>query len=173
MAPRFKTNMYQVYAGDERANGLICFSCTKPDPVFLFRDALANKISADRDLVACKDQGHPTPLDSWFGFFKEEDAQAAESFFERDCPGVLARLWRSRKWKDFEAEKKRIMSLVELELNTSHDYPCIDVYTRMYSTEELSKTIEHVAGDLNIDMPRNLQLPPIDRVLFTNRSFDL
>gem|GEM_PF-6442460 len=173
MAPRFKTNMYQVYEGDECRTALICFGRREGVSVFAVRDVLAEKVSATDLLYVYRDQGHPTPLDSWFGFFTKKDEQAARKFLTREAPGLLARLVRSRKWKDYGSERERIMSLVRFELTTSHDHPCIEVSSSIHSIEELSELIEATAAELSIDMRRNPRLPPISGVLFTNRSFRL
>ena len=174
MAPTFKKNMYRTYRKDKGSNAIICFTDEVPSKsVFLFRDKLANKVSEVYDLFIIKFKGEPTPADSWFRLFEKQDERIVKSFFNRKGPGVFASIFKTEKWRNYKREEEKINQLVRFELMTSHDHPCIEVYSSIHSEDELSELIESVATDLNIDMPKNLNLGSMAEIIMSNHSFDL
>jgi hypothetical protein len=176
MAPQFKKNMYQTYKKDIGSKALICFRYKWEEgykSIFLFRDKLADNVSEKHDLVVSKCEGRPTPLDSWFRLFDKQDGKIGEDFFKRKRPGFICQLLKTEKWKDYNREYERTNKLVRFELGTSHDYTCIDVVSSIHSEDELSKLIETVATELNIEMLKNSSLDPAKEIVYSNRSFDL
>ena len=174
MAPRFKKNMYRTYREDKGADAIICFTDEVPyKSVFLFRDKLADKVSEVHDLFIIKFEGEPTPVDSWFRLFEKQDERIVKSFFNRKGPGGFAPIFKTEKWRKYKREEEKINQLARFELITSHDHPCIEVYSSIHSEDGLSELIESVATDLNIDMPKNLNLGSMAEIIMSNRSFDL
>lgn len=176
MAPRFRKNMYQTYKKDIGSKALICFRDKQEEgykSIFLFRDKLAYNVSEKHNLVISKSEGKPTPLDSWFRLFNKQDGKIAEDLFKRKRPGFISQLLKTEKWKNYNREYEITKKLARFELGTSHDYTCIDVDSSIHSEDELSKLIETVASELNIDMLKNPSLGPARKIVYSNRSFDL
>lgn len=173
MAPRFKRNMYRTYSKAEGADGLVCFSEWIKDILFEFRDRLTDEIIERYQLCANRAQGDPTELDSWYRFFTKEDEDAVNAFIGSRRPGVFAWIFQTKKWKDYKTEDERIKGLIRLELFTSHDYPCIDVYCSFLSEGSLAELIDKTARETQIEMKRNENLPSMADVIMSNRSFDI
>jgi hypothetical protein len=68
----------------------------------------------------------------------------------------------------FYAENEAV-SVIE----TSHDFPCVVIHSRLHSEVTLSKLIQEIAKDLGIEIVRNPQLGPIAEVVTSNRSYNL
>jgi hypothetical protein len=79
----------------------------------------------------------------------------------------------TRKARAYREEAVEIAGLARLEVSTSHDYPCIEVHSSLHSEEALAQLIEDVAGELNVPMVRNDDLPALEEVVWTNRRFDV
>ena len=173
MAPRFKQNMYQTYTKDIGADAIICFPLSNDKFIFPFRDKLTEKISNSTNLYLNQNEGEPTKVDSWFRFFDPEDEVATKEFFSRKNPGFWAWILKTKKWKEYQREEQKMSQLVQIEISTSHDHPCIEVYSSIHSEEVLSGLIETIAKELNIDMPKNFKLPCMADIIMTNRTFDI
>lgn len=74
-----------------------------------------------------------------------------------------------RLQKEWEGLEK----LVLFDMSTSHDHTCIDIYSSIHSEDTLSKLIENVAKELDIDMPKNYRLPAKSGIIMTNKKFSL
>jgi hypothetical protein len=181
MAPRFKQNMYQTYTKDVGADALICFPFSndafgwfQSNFILPFRDKLTEKISSATNLYLLKHEGFPTKADSWFSFFNSED----DIVFRNELPskystGFRDWLFKTKKYKEFKKDEQKMEQLVQTEILTSHDHPCIVVYSSIHSEDSLSGLIETIAKGLNIDMPKNSKLPSITDIICSNRTFDI
>jgi len=173
MAPRFKKNMYQTYKKDTGADALICFSYSNIDLIYPFRDKVIEKIQAGYNWYLHKSEGAPTEIDSWFRFFAKESEETVKDLLGKKHPGFLAWMFKTKKWKDYKIEEHRIKELVSLDISTSHDHTCIEIYSSMHSEGSLSELIESIIEELNIDMVKNPRLPIMSDIIMTNKTFDL
>ena len=172
MAPRFKQNMYQTYKKDTGVDALICFA--RWDKVILkFRDHLFNKIGKSNEFFLDKSEGEPTPIDSNLRLFAKDCEDRVRDFNGKKIPNIFAVIFNRRKVKGYFEEAKQIARLASFDVSTSHDHPCIEIYSSLHSEEELSHLIDNVATELNIEMLKNCNLPSIENILYTNRSFDI
>ena len=173
MAPKFKQNMYQTYKKDNGADALICFIYSSIGFIFPFRDKLTEKIHVGFDLFLHKNEGVPTEIDSWFRFFARESEEAVKGLLCNKYPGIATWMFKTKKWKHYKIEERRINELVLLDMSTSHDHTCIEIYSSIHSESSLSELIESVAGELEIDMVKNAKLPVMSDIIMTNKTFDL
>jgi len=173
MAPKFKQNMYKTYKKDTGADVLVCFAESNVDLIYPFRDKVAEKIQARFNLYLHKSEGAPTEIDSWFRFFARESEEKAKGLLGIKNPGFIAWMFKTKKWRDYKIEEKRINELVRLDISTSHDHTCIEIYSSMHSEESLSELIESIAEEVNIDMVKNPKLPIMSDIIMTNKTFDL
>ena len=181
MAPRFKQNMYQTYPKDIGADALICFPFSndafgwfQSKFILPFRDKLTEKISNATNLYLLKHEGEPTKADSWLLFFNsEDDIIFRNEFYSKYSIGFWADIFKTKKYKEFKKEEQKIEQLVQTEILTSHDHPCIEVHSSIHSEDSLSTLIETTARELNIDMPKNSKLPSMTDIICSNRTFDI
>ena len=171
MAPRFTTLMYQVYPSPNGADALICFPVSQDKFIFPFRDKLTETILEKGNLQVHKAHGYPLPPDSTFQFYSEDHAISVEEFLQKKQPSLFSRLLDSDRWATFKREEELVDEMIEAEIETSHDFPCVVVRSRIHSEESLSELIQEVAKDLEMNMPRNTQLGLIKDVVTSNRSF--
>jgi hypothetical protein len=165
--------MYQTYKNDTGADALICFTRSNINFVYPFRDKVAERIQAGFNLYLHKSEGEPTKIDSSFSFFSRESEETAKSFLDKQYPGVIACIFRTKKWKDYRTQERRIDELVLLDMYTSHDHPCIEIYSSMHTESSLSELIESISEELNIDMVKNPRLPIMSDIIMTNKTFNL
>jgi hypothetical protein len=171
MAPRFKQDMYQTYTKDIGADALLCFPFSNDKFIFPFRDKLTEKISNATNLYLLKNEGEHTRQDSWFLFFNsEDDIIFRDEFYSKYSIGFWDYIFKTKKYKEFKKEEEK---LVQIDIITNHDYPCIEVYSSIHSEDSLSGLIETIARELNIDMPKNSKLPSMTDIIYTNRTFDI
>jgi len=173
MAPRFKQNMYQSYKKDSGTDALVCFAGSNFVSTFSFRDKLTEKILEDYNFYLHKSEGEPVKSDSWFRFFASDNEKPAKDFLDKAHPGLFAWMFKTTKWKDYKKEEQRTKKLVCLEILTSHDHTCVEIYSSIHSEDSLSRLIENVAKELNIDMLKNSKLPAMSDIIMTNRKFSL
>ena len=173
MAPTFKQNMYQTYKKDTGADALICFTNSNIDFIYPFRDKVTEKIQTRFNLYLHKSEGTPTEIDSWVRFFARESEETAKGLIAKKHPGFVAWIFKTKKWKDYKIEEQRINELVLLDMHTSHDHTCIEIYSSMHLEDSLSELIESVAEELNIIMVKNPRLPVMTDIIMTNKTFNL
>jgi hypothetical protein len=181
MAPRFKQNMYQTYPKDIGADALICFPFSndafgwfQSKFIFPFRDKLTEKISNATNLYLLKYEGKPTNADSRLLFFNsEDDIIFWEEFDSKHSAGFWDDIFKTKKYKEFKREEQKIEQLVQIQIITNHDHPCLEVYSSIHSEDSLSGLIETIARELIIDMPKNSKLPSLTDIICTNRTFDI
>ena len=173
MAPRFKQNMYRTYKKDTGVDALICFARWDDKVIFKFRDHLFDKIGKSNEFFPVKSEGKSLPLDSYFRLFAKDCEYRVRDFYGQKIPNIFAVIFNRRKAKEYFEEAKQIARLASFDVITSHDHPCIEIYSSLYSEEELSRLIGNVAAELNIEMLKNCNLPSIENILYTNRSFDI
>ena len=174
MAPRFKQNMYQTYTKDIGVDALICFPFSNDKFIFPFRDKLTEKISNETNLYLLKNEGEPTRQDSWFLFFNsEDDIIFRDEFYSKYSIGFWAYIFKTKKYKEFEKEEQKIEQLVQTQIITSHDHTCIEVDSSIHSEDSLSELIKAIARELNIDMPKNNDLPSMRDIICSNSTFDI
>lgn len=162
---------------DTKAAALICFAEWKESTVFPFRDELFNNISssiggADKYYVG-RQQGAPTTRDSYIWLFAKADEDRVSRFNERKHPGLLANLFRKNEVRLWEEEHTAIMALQKVSIETSHDHPCIELYSAFHSKEKLSELISAAALQQNVAMDEVLTLPDMASVIMSNALFPL
>ena len=135
MAPRFTNLMYQVYPSDHGADALVCFPFAQSEFISPFRDKLTEALLRDGDIKVNRVQGYPLPPDSTFRFYSEKHAKLVEEFFQKKRPSFLSRLMNSAKWASFQKEKRAVGKMIDVEIETSHDFPCVIVHSRIHSEE--------------------------------------
>jgi hypothetical protein len=173
VAPRFTTLMYQVYPSDPGVDALVCFPIAQCESIFPFRDKLTDAILKAGGIRVYKLQGSPLPPDSIFRFYSESHAKSVEKFLPKKHPSFFSRLMNTAEWSSFQKEEKSVAEMIDVEIETSHDFPCIVVHSRIHSNESMSITIEQVAKDLGLDILRNKALGPIKDVVTSNQKIEL
>ena len=173
MAPRFTTLMYQVYPSDNGANALVCFPFTQSESIFLFRVKLTKALLRIEQIQVHKTQGYPLPPDSIFRFYSENRAKSVEEFLQKKYPSFFSRLLNTTEWVSFQKEEKLIVEMIDAEIETSHDFTCIVVHSRIHSEESMSELLQEVAKDLKIALPRNNNLGTIRNVVTSNQRLEL
>jgi len=174
MAPRFKQNMYQTYTKDIGADAIICFPFSNDKFIFPFRNKLTEKISKETNLYLLKNEGEPTRDDSWFLFFNsEDDIIFRDEFYSKYSIGFWDYIFKTKKYKDFIKEEKKIEQLVQAQIITSNDHACVEINSSIHSVESMSGLIEAIARGLNIDMAKNNDLPSMRDIICSNRTFDI
>jgi hypothetical protein len=63
--------------------------------------------------------------------------------------------------------------MIDAEIETSHDFPCVVVHSRINSEESMSALLQAVARELKMNLPRNIDLGPIRNVVTSNERFEL
>jgi len=169
MAPRFKHRMYQTYRTSKGTDALICFPFSEIDFIFIFRDSLSDKICESTDLYLHTSEGRPTSADSQLAFFPTEHEGTVRGFFEKKPPSIFS----FRKKASYLAERVKINRLVQIGIETSHDFPCIIIETSIHSEDILSEIIDGVSKQLDIEMPKNNKLGPIRNIVMSNKTFPL
>lgn len=173
MAPRFKQNMYRTYKNIKTADALICFADKETDFTFPFRDKLAENILKKYNLYLNKAENGPYDIDICLRFFNLENKETAEVFFAKKYPGFLSWFLKTTTWKEYKRESQKIDQLIQIEMRTSHDYPCIDLFSSIHTEDELKILIENIAKEINIDMHYNANLPSMSDIIMSNKKFDL
>jgi len=174
MAPRFKQNMYQTYTKDIGADAIICFLSSNDKFIFSFRDKLIEKISKATNFYLLKNEGEPTRADSWFLFFNsEDDIIFRDEFYSKYSIGFWDYIFKTKKYKEFIKEEKKIEQLVQAQIITSHDHTCVEIHSSIHSEDSLSELIKAIARELNIDMPKNNDLPSMRDIICSNSTFDI
>lgn len=173
MAPRFKQYMYNTYRTERGVSAMVCFQFSEDELRFPFRDELAAAVIEAANLDMHKSEGSPYPVDSWLRFFADRDSGDVYNFVARKLPSFLSRILTDSIWRDYCKERERIKQMIRFELSTSHDNTCIEVNSTIHTDQSLSELIETVAGRIDIEMPKNNGLPPISKLFFSNKSFDL
>lgn len=174
MAPRFQQNMYQTYTKDIGADAIICFPFSNDKFIFPFRNKLTEKISKETNLYLLKNEGEPTRDDSWFLFFNsEDDIIVRDEFYSKYYIGLWNYIFKTKKYKEFIKEEKKIEQLIQAQIMTSHDHTCVEIYSSIHPEDLLSGIIEATARELNIDMPKNNDLPSMRDIICSNSTFDI
>jgi hypothetical protein len=121
-----------------------------------------------------KHEGEPTEVDSWFLFFNsEDDIIFRDEFYSKYSIGLWDYIFKTKKFKEFKKEEQKIEELVQAQIITSHDHTCIEVYSSINSENYISRLIEAIARELNIDMPKNNDLPSMIDIICSNRTFGI
>jgi hypothetical protein len=173
VAPRFTTLMYQVYSSNPGVDALVCFPTAQSESIFPFRDKLTDAILKVGGIQVYKVQGSPLPPDSISRFYSENRATSVEEFLAKKHPSFFSRLMNSTEWSSFQKEEKSVGEMIDVDVETSHDFPCILVHSRIHSNEFMSMLIEQVAKDLRLDIMRNKALGPIKDVVTSNQRIEL
>jgi len=174
MAPRFKKNMFWCWENENITRAIIGFTRKDISLIFIFRDKLAAKISEDnKRLFLRKTEGRPTPADSLFCFYTNEDKKQLEELLNKPAPRSL--FWypfRKHLYKDWIDSQNLILELAEVTMETSHDFPCIDIYSSVHSSDKLYQSIRKTSEEISMNFFENPELQQIKNLL-TNRSFDV
>ena len=172
--------MYQTYSKDWGADALICFPFSKDAMgwchskfIFPFRNKLIETILKATNLYLLKYEGEPTNADSRLLFFYSEDDLILIDEFSKHPTGFWDWIFKTKNYKEFIKEEKKIESLIQIQIITSHDHPCIEVLSSIHSEDSLSSLIETTARELNIDMSKNSKLPSMTDIICSNRTFDM
>ena len=165
--------MYQVYLSERGIDALVCFPFADHESIFPFRDSLTRVILEATDLCVHKGHGYPLPPDSLFRLYSRNHDVHVKEFLRTRYPGFFARLLRTTEWRSYRKAEEEFAGLIDIEIETSHDFPCIVASSRLHSENDISELIEAVAKGLGMDMPRSTKLPPIKDVVTSNRRFQL
>ncbi len=173
MAPRFKRNLFWIWKSKENIIALIGFAYSRRNPNIIldFRDKVSNEFISDSSLVCQKTEGEPTPLDSKISFFNKSDELAVQEFFSKKRPGFIASLLKTKKYKEYCDQFRMISDLVKVDIETSHDYPCLIVSSSIHSEPDLLSRIYKVAESLSLDVAKGSELEKIEDIVMSNRNF--
>ena len=173
MTPRFTTLMYQVYPKDNGVDAIVCFPFAQSEAIFPFRDRLTEALLKMNGIKVNKTQSYPLPPDSTFRFYSEHHAKSVEEFLQRKYPGFFSRLMHTAEWVSFQKEERLVGEMIKIEIETSHDFPCIVIHSCIHSEESMSALLQEVAKDLEMTLPRNIELGSIRDIVMSNQRFEL
>lgn len=165
--------MYQVYPSKKGVDVLVCFPVAQFGSIFLFRDKLTEALLKVGNIQVHKVQGHPLPPDSHFLFFSENHAAPVKEFLQKKYPGFVSRLLNTAEWVSFQDKKRLAGKMIDIEIATSHDFPCIVVTSHIHTEKTISDLIQETAEGLGINLARNMRLGFIKDVVTSNESFSL
>ena len=106
-------------------------------------------------------------------FNSGDDIILRDEFYSKHTTGFWDWIFKTKNYKEFIKEEKKIEHLFQIQIITSHDYPCIEVLSSIHSEDSLSSLIETTARELNIDMSKNSKLPSMTDIICSNRTFDM
>jgi hypothetical protein len=174
MAPRFKKNRYQTYKkeGGVDARLYFCDSGRWYQDLCQFRERLTEAASKVQDLVILRSEPGHFDIDVRLRLIEKEDEKAARDALAQKPPGILASILGTKKFGEYLAKDDRISMIAHPSLSTSHDHPCIEVHRYMHSEEDLSRLIEDISKELDIEMPKNSNLGSMASIIRSNRWFD-
>ncbi len=172
MAPRFKKMMFQTYKSEKGADALICFPFSEVDYILPLRDKLAEIIIKSKNLNLHKVLDSHYDIDSHFKFYLKEDEKTVKDFHQKEWPGIVSWVFKTKKYLTYKAEEEKIKKLIRIEAETSHDFPCIIINSSILTEEEIFQFIEQAANKLNLKVPKNSNLGPIKDIVTSNHSFN-
>lgn len=186
MAPRFTQNVFQTYdmtgkvvstlRENVRTSALVCFAKPEESVIFPFRDQLLDRvvdmIGGIAECYVHREQGAPTAVDSSIWLFSRADESRARQFVSTKSPGLLALIFRTRGWRLWKQEYRAILALTLLDMETSHDHPCIELYSSMHSENEVASLVSDTATGLGVPMRRIFTLPDMNAVIMSNAHYD-
>jgi hypothetical protein len=134
--------------------------------VFLFRDAIIEKVKQKENLELLKEENYPTSLDSDYLLLKKDifdqtkaSLQALRESPKVEHPGFLNFLFKTekyRQWTEYKErgnrELERILNVYSFEATTSHDYPGVTCDSEIHTSEQLRNIIREVARELKLDL---------------------
>ena len=173
MAPRFTALMYQVYSSDNGTDALVCFPLAQSESILPFRDKLADALLTISGIKVNKAQGYPLPPDSTFRFYAEDHGKRIEEFLQKKYPSFFSRLLNTNEWTSFQNEQRLFSEMIDVEIENSHDFPCIVVHSRIHSEESMSELLQEAAEELEMTLPRNNELGTIENIVTSNQKFGL
>jgi len=175
MAPRFKKNMYFIEEGQGIIRAMVGFISDNNiiKNIQTFRDKLIEKLSSYGNFYIRKIEGVPTPIDSWTRFLSKDDKAALKRFLCLKSPGLFASLFKTRSYISWKSEKEELSKIEKISLETSHDYPCILIDSRIHSPEQLTTIIEEAGKEMGLILYKNQDLPNIRDVVTSNKKYDI
>ena len=173
MAPRFENLMYQVYTTESRSEAVVGFPTDQIPSIFPFRDRLAKLILREPDLGMHKIEGIPLALDSLCRFFPKQEEPVVKKLDAMKYPGIFACLFKTNRWFAYKSQEKEVERVTRVEMETSHDFPCLIIYSSIHSEEALSDLVQNVSREMGLSISRNKKLGPIDDIVTSNRRFKL
>jgi hypothetical protein len=163
--------MYQIYVKSDEREALVCFEPKHSHQIHLFYDLLASKLISIHDLIEHKVIGGPTPADAWSRYFFKKEQENIWPLLEQTPPNFFQQIFKTSKWEIYLRNQSAIAQQVVLEIETSHDHPCIELHDRLHPESEIASFIESTALELNISVSRNSDLPSIRAIIMSNHKF--
>ncbi|MEW6608951.1 MAG: hypothetical protein AB1414_16145 [bacterium] len=161
--------MFWCWSDIKLTKGLIGFE--NSDIIFDFRDELSDNFSITKGLIVKKQENKPTKCDSIFKFFLDKSKKEVEKFYNKKIPNPIEVMFKTKNCRCWKEEWNKIIGLVKVEIETSHDFPCLIITTFLHTPDELSMEIKKVAKKLEIELYENSGLENINDVIMSNRTF--
>ncbi len=171
MAPRFKQLLYQIYDGDKNVSALLGFPVNQFDLVLPFRNGLCVEFEKSTGLSLWKMPGSHYDIDGRVIFFKAEDAKVVEGFYSKPWRGLFSWLFRTRYYKEHRAEEGKVHGLINIDVDTSHDYPRVAIYSSIHSMQSIANAITKVAENLNVSIIKSDFNHTMPEILTSNRTY--
>lgn len=168
MALKFRKNMFWCWISKGVTEGIVGFTNKDGKFIFDFRNSLVSNISNNKNFIAQKIEGQPTKLDSTFWLFDKYDKEIVTYFFNKREPNSFSAIFKTKYYRDWQAEFNKIMKLSKVTIETSHDFCGVIMHSIAHSTEELIKEINIVARELKLELYATNELENIN--IYLNRS---
>lgn len=156
--------------------GLLCFANDNDSNVFVIRDAIVSEMRREKPFfVERVYEGEPTKFDSLTRLYLEEDSATVSCFLSKKKPNLLASIIGTKYYLNWKRERAVIEALVKVELESSHDFPCLVIYSYFHTPERLADIVTKVSRELSVPLPDITEEKRlnIDRLLSSNSTVDV
>ena len=171
MAPRFNQLLYQIYDDGKNASAFVGFPAYQLDFILPFRNRLCDEFKTTTGLSSWKTPDSHYDIDGWIILFKVGDAKVIEGFYSKPWRGLFSWLFRTRYYREHKAEEKKVRGLINIDVDTSHDYPRVAIYSSTHSAQSIASAITKVAEYLNVSIIKCDFKHTMAEVLTSNRAY--
>ncbi len=171
MAPRFLKNIYWSTYEENKADFLIGFTIKDERIVRDFRDGLVSHLCAGTQYFVDKQEGCPTRWDSTYRIFDTKNLNEVNLLRRKKVPGFWDSLLKNKSYKDWQEEYNKIIHLSAVELETSHDFPCLIVNNKVFNLEHMKNLLQQVGKELNIELSYNGSVENFNSIIMSNDKF--
>ncbi len=172
MAPVFKRNLIWIWLDRERVVAVIGFSPDYFEKIFIFRDELCLFFQKSGSLCVHKIEGSPTESDSHIKFFSKDDYDRYKQFLLMKRPNFWHSLFNKQRFIEYKKHQKDFDELIKCEIETSHDFPCLIVQSRVYTEKELVGWFSDLSDKLRVPTQLSKTEKNIEDIILSNATFE-
>jgi len=147
---------YRVYTLFTRTIAVVRFSTVEQfDLIPSFRFRLHNIVKKVTGLEYRIDTGVYKDIDVYIKYFYSKDANAVNTYYSKPWPGCFSSLFLTRYYREHKSEEVKVKSLIQIEIDTSHDGPWILVMKCSFNEDEAAQLVEQAGDELQLNMVRS------------------